>query len=173
MKLMPAGAADRADIEHLLDAAFGADRKAKTAYRLREGTLPIRELSFVGREPDGRLVGSIQCWPIELWDGSAAGLPLTLLGPVAVSPELQRTGLGKQLMAESLRVADSADFGAMLLIGDVEYYGKFGFTAEPTGDWKVPGPVDRHRLLARIPEGMALPKRGILQPRPPARSLAA
>ena len=38
----------------------------------------------------------------------------------------------------------------LVLIGDPGYYGRFfGLTAERTGAWRLPGPVERHRLLAR------------------------
>jgi len=161
MNLKPAGAADRADIELLLDAAFEPGRRARTAYRLREGVEPYRGLSLVARE-HGRLVGSIQYWPCELWDGVQAH-PITLLGPVAVAPDLQGTGLGKRLMRASLEVADACGHDAILLIGDPEYYGRFGFTAAPTAGWAAPGPVERHRLLARLAPGTALPAVGELR----------
>jgi predicted N-acetyltransferase YhbS len=161
MHLHPAGAADRADIELLLDAAFGPGRHTRTAYRLREGVEPYRGLSLVARER-GRLVGSIQYWPCELWDG-ARSHELTLLGPVAVAPDLQGTGLGKRLMHASLEVADACGHDAMVLIGDADYYGRFGFTAAPTAGWQAPGPVERHRLLARLGAGVALPARGGLR----------
>ncbi len=166
------GAADHAAIEDLLDSAFGADRKTRTAYRLRAGMAPIRDLTFVAHNDDGGLIGSIQCWPIEL--RSAEGVtPLILLGPVAVAPDLQRSGVGKQLMHKSLAVADATGAPPMLLIGDVEYYGKFGFNADATAGWAVPGPVDRHRLLARLKPGASLPKKGELGPATTAARQAA
>jgi predicted N-acetyltransferase YhbS len=161
MNLTPAGAADRADIELLLDAAFGPDRRARTAYRLREGVEPYRGLSLVARE-HGRLVGSIQYWPCALWDGAAAH-GVTLLGPVAVAPDLQGTGLGKRLMRASLEVADACGHDAILLIGDPEYYGRFGFSADATAGWAAPGPVERRRLLARLAPGASLPAEGELR----------
>jgi predicted N-acetyltransferase YhbS len=160
MHLTPAGAADSADIELLLDAAFEPGRHTRTAYRLREGVEPYRGLSLVARE-HGRLVGSIQYWPCELWDGAVAH-PLTLLGPVAVAPDLQGTGLGKRLMRASLEVADACGHDAIVLIGDPEYYGRFGFRAAPTAGWSVPGPVEQRRLLARL-TGVSLPERGQLR----------
>ena len=161
MHLYPAGAADRADIELLLDAAFGPGRHVRTAYRLREGVAPYRGLSLIARE-HGRLVGSIQYWPCELIVDSVTH-PLTLLGPVAVAPDLQGTGLGKRLMRASLEVADACGHDAILLIGDPAYYGRFGFTADATAGWAAPGPVERHRLLARLAPGVQLPRRGQLQ----------
>lgn len=162
---MPAGAADRADIEFLLDAAFGTDRHGRTAYRLREGAEPLTDLSLVARN-GGRLVGSIQYWPIELvCADSGARHGLTLLGPVAVLPELQSQGLGKALMRHSLAIADAHGHAAMLLIGDPEYYGRFDFTSDATAQWVVPGPVERHRLLARITDkALKLPTVGTLGP---------
>ncbi len=158
-----ASAADRADIETLLDAAFGKDRKARTAYRLRAGLSPLPELSFVVRDDNGRLVGSLQCWPLSL-SGDGKVHALTLLGPVAVSPDLQRSGLGKMLMTKALGIADAGGHNALLLIGDADYYGKFGFVADATAGWQVPGPVDRARLLARVAAGRMLPATGTLGP---------
>lgn len=166
------GAADHAAIETLLDSAFGTDRKTRTAYRLREGMAPIRELTFIAHDEGGRLIGSIQCWPIEL--RSAEGVaPLILLGPVAVAPDLQRSGVGKRLMHKALTIADATDKPPMLLIGDVEYYGKFGFDADATAGWTVPGPVDRNRLLARLKPGANLPETGALGPAATATRQAA
>jgi predicted N-acetyltransferase YhbS len=53
---------------------------------------------------------------------------------------------------------------ALMLIGDPEYYGRFfDFTAEHTGDWRLPGPFEPRRLLAR---GSAVPGcAGALGPR--------
>ncbi|MFT3977580.1 MAG: N-acetyltransferase, partial [Sphingomonas bacterium] len=143
--------ADHAAIEALLDRAFGPDRHGRTAYRLREGARAIPELSLAAIE-DGKLVGTIQYWPVAFTrdDDMGGGIvPLTLLGPVAVEPGRQRDGIGRMLMTASLEAAARAGLdGAIMLIGDPEYYGRFfGFTAERTAGWRLPGPVERHRLL--------------------------
>jgi hypothetical protein len=36
----------------------------------------------------------------------------------------------------------------VLLVGDPEYYGRFGFSAEKTGNLVMPGDCDAHRVLA-------------------------
>lgn len=170
MNIAPAGADDRAGIEHLLDLAFGSDRRSRTAYRLREGVDPIADLSLVAYDGD-ELVGSIQCWPLLLRSGSRRET-LTLLGPVAVHPGRQKEGIGAALMNACLALADAKGQGTMLLIGDAAYYGRFGFTPNVTGGWAVPGPVERHRLLARLAPDARLPAIGTLGPAT-ARSLAA
>jgi predicted N-acetyltransferase YhbS len=164
--LAPLSTADPDAVEALLDAAFGRDRHGRTAYRLRAGVTPIEALSFAAFA-QGRLIGSLQSWPLELAPADAAPCPLVLVGPVAVEPERQRDGIGKRLMQALLAAADASDPApALAMIGDPEYYGRFfGFTAEATGGWEVPGPVERRRLLARIPAGRALPATGLLRPR--------
>lgn len=164
IEIRPLDQADPAAVERLLDEAFGADRRGRTAYRLREGMSPIPDLSFAVFE-GGLLCGSIQCWPIELSSGTAL-YPIVLVGPVAVLPERQRDGIGRTLMAHMLAAAARSGMPAMLLIGDPEYYGRFfGFTAAATGGWDVPGPIERHRLLARLSPGTTLPAVGTLRPR--------
>jgi predicted N-acetyltransferase YhbS len=170
--LAPISAADPIAVETLLDAAFGADRRGRTAYRLRAGTRAIPDLSFAALDGDV-LVGSLQSWPIALCHAAGAE-PLVLVGPVAVDPARQRDGIGKAMMERMLGAADAGAADALLLIGDPEYYGRlFGFGAAATGGWEVPGPVERHRLLARITNGRTLPAAGLIGPRAAARRAAA
>jgi predicted N-acetyltransferase YhbS len=171
MHIEPAGAGDRAAIETLLDDAFGRDRHGRTAYRLRVGCEPLDDLSLVARDGE-RLIGSVQYWDIALDDGHRRHA-LTLLGPVAVAPDRQQEGIGKALVARSLAAADARGHDAILLIGDPEYYSRFGFSQLPTAFWIVPGPVERRRLLARLGPRVALPRAGVLGPAAAPIPLAA
>ena len=144
---------DPAALERLLDRAFGTDRHARTAYKVRGAAQAIGGLSF-GAVANGALVGSIQCWPVLLTADNGAAHRLVMVGPVAVEPDRQRSGLGRQLMERGLAAADAGGptltGEGLMLIGDPEYYGRFfGFSAERTARWRLPGPVERHRLLAR------------------------
>jgi len=163
--LVPIASIPAAEIDRLLDQAFGADRRGRTAYKLREGAEAIPELSFAAVE-DGAPVGSIQCWPIELTGSDGGTTPLILVGPVAVRPDRQRDGIGRLLMVEALGRADAAGSDPMMLIGDAVYYERFfGFSARHTQGWTLPGPVDRDRLLARLRAGQTVPHQGSLGPR--------
>ena len=53
---------------------------------------------------------------------------------------------------------------AQVLIGDADYYGRWGFSAAMTGGWRCPGPYEPHRLLARGPMLAAMPAEGMLGP---------
>lgn len=164
--LTPIAAADPAAVEALLDAAFGTDRHGRTAYRLREGVAAIPELSFAALDDAGELVGTVQSWPIELAGDDGRVVPLALVGPVAVRPDRQRDGIGRRLMDVMIAAADAGHADALMLIGDPEYYERFfGFSAQATAGWAVPGPVDRHRLLARLRGHGPLPAQGHLRPR--------
>ena len=163
--IVPLAAVPPARVEHLLDAAFGTDRRGRTAYRLREGVEALPLLSLAALDRQGELAGSVQCWPIALNGIDGTKTPLVLVGPVAVWPALQRAGIGRDLMSAALDVADRHRVEPQVLIGDPEYYGRFfGFSAAATGGWEVPGPVEQRRLLART-GGRALPATGMLGPR--------
>jgi predicted N-acetyltransferase YhbS len=156
-QIVPIGTVSSAEIEALLDAAFGADRRLRTAYRLRTGSQPITILSFALIK-DQIPIASIQCWPVGI--GSAR---LVLVGPVAVHPDSQNEGHGSRLMQTMLAAANEIGEPPMVMIGDAEYYGRFGFSADATTGWGMPGAWEPHRLLARNPAGHSLPATGMLE----------
>lgn len=139
-------------VEALLDAVFGTDRRTRTAYRLRDGAVPIAALSLAAVDPAGALVGSIQCWPVLLDRDDGGHAPMVLVGPIAVSPAHQDIGIGRALTRAAIARAGLGDIAggdALMLIGDPDYYGRFfGFSAERTAGWRLPGPFEPHRLLA-------------------------
>lgn len=156
--VLPLAQIDCDAVESLLDAAFGSDRHKRTAYLLRQGMPVISHLSFAIVD-NGTLIGSIQCWPVSVSDA-----PLILVGPVAVSPEWQNQGLGHRLMHAMLDAATKDD-PPMVMVGDPEYYCRFGFIANDTGGWTLPGPWEPQRLLLRNPQAVELPQKGIVGPR--------
>jgi predicted N-acetyltransferase YhbS len=167
--LIPLSAVEPTMVEELLDRAFGPDRHARTAYRIRAGMDWLDALSFAALDEDEMLVGTIQCWPIALIDNEGRPVPLVMVGPVAVVPERQGEGFGMGLMAamldaEARLAADGSVPFAQVLIGDADYYGRWGFSAAQTGGWRCPGPYEQNRLLARGPALSAMPAEGVLGP---------
>ncbi len=163
--IAPLAAIDPLLIEDVLDRAFGPDRQARTAYRIREGTDWLPALSFAALDDAEFLVGTIQLWPVALTDPKGRAHPLLMVGPVAVLPERQQEGFGKALMLASLGALDQGTALPQMLIGDADYYGRFfGFSAEHTGAWYCPGPFARERLLARCASPAVLPREGMLGP---------
>lgn len=168
-----AGAGDSA-ITGLLDAAFGPNRHGRTAYRIRHGMAWFTDLSFGAFDEAGKLIGTLQSWPVALHEADGTQSPLIMVGPVAVLPDEQRHGIGRALMDRLIETVDAHPREPLTMIGDPEYYGRFwGFDAQHTGGWDVPGPVERHRLLTRAPADAILPARGMLGPRGVPFPLAA
>lgn len=157
VELVQLQVANPSAIEALLDVAFGADRHQKTAYRLRHNSQPIAAFSFALLQEEYP-IASIQCWPV-----CVETTRLILVGPVAVHPSHQNMGHGNRLMQHMLAVAHEAANPPMVMVGDAEYYGRFGFSADATAGWEMPGPWEPHRLLVRNPARHALPVTGMLE----------
>jgi len=161
-KLTPLGTCDTDAIEALLDAAFGEDRKSRTAYMLRDGVDAIDALCFGLIAVEDELIGSIQCWPVAITAHDAEVVPLILVGPVAVAPDMQNQRHGHQLMDAMLEAAMLEGNPPLMMIGDAEYYDRFGFFADETGGWDLPGPFEPHRLLLRNEGEYFLPRNGMI-----------
>lgn len=132
-------AAHGAAVESLLDLSFGAERHLKTCQRLRDGRAPA--FALVARS-GGRVVGTI-----SFWDVDAGGVPALLLGPVAVHPGLRGRGLGAKLIEAGLAQAAEMGQEAIILVGDPEYYERFGFSRALTLGLDMPGWVEERRFL--------------------------
>lgn len=138
LSLIPLDSVDSHLVEQLLDRAFSPDRQKRTAYKVREGTEYLPPLSFAALDEDEMMVGTIQAWPVGLTDPAGRQHPMLMIGPVAVVPERQDQGFGRALMAAQAKVIEPADPLPQMLIGDADYYGKFGFSADYTSGWKMP-----------------------------------
>jgi predicted N-acetyltransferase YhbS len=141
---------DRIARERLLDAAFGLARNEKTCQRLREARFPADRLALIARQ-GGDLVGTIRLW--NIWAGDRAAL---LLGPLAVAASHRRCGIGARLMHDALDRAQAAGHRAIILVGDPEYYQRFGFDRALTQQLELPGPVEPHRFLGLELQSAAL-----------------
>lgn len=172
IRVEAATAADAPLIETLLDRSFGLSRRTKTSYRLREGNRPVEGLSLVARDPDLGIVGAISFWPLRIGE---AGTEALLLGPLAVDPDRQNTGIGRALMNEGIAGARKLGHRLILLVGDEPYYARVGFRRLPDGKIILPGPVDPARFLyLELVEGALAEAQGlVLPPHRHAERLAA
>ena len=129
--------------EALLDDVLGEARFTKTSARLREHRLPAEGLSFVARARR-RVIGTVQLWNVS----AGPRRPALLLGPLAVACDCRNRGIGTAPVRRALSDAREREHRAVLLVGDDAYYSRFGFASEKTQALWLPGPDERHRLLA-------------------------
>lgn len=149
---------DIAEISRLHAHVFGPGRFARSAYRVREGKGHLSRYCLVAHLA-GQLVASLRMTEITI--GGRAGA--ALLGPVAVDPGHRGLGLGTKLMKEALAAARAGGTSLVVLVGDVPYYGRFGFTAVPPGQIAFPGPVNPARILAcELEDGATAKYNGII-----------
>lgn len=140
VQLAPEAAQDWWEVEALYDLCFAPGRTALSSYRLREGVLPIPDLCWTARDPDGVLAGIVRCWPVYVGDSVAV-----LLGPIAVHPTRQGEGIAALLMYKAIDIARDAGWSRMLLVGDLPYYRRFGF--DRLADVIMPPPTNPDRVL--------------------------
>jgi len=77
---------------------------------------------------DGTLIGHAAISPVAISDGTPGWFGL---GPISVLPQHQRQGVGSKLMHEALRILRERGATGCVVLGEPEYYGRFGFRADP------------------------------------------
>lgn len=94
---------------------------------LRDDPAFVKELDFV-MEKDDALIGQnvFVRTVIEADDGRT--IPVLTIGPICITPALKRRGYGKMLLDYSLEKAAALGYGAVLFEGNIDFYGKSGFT---------------------------------------------
>lgn len=143
LEIKPEAATDAGVLSDLSAQAFGPGRFARTAYRIREGVPPVASLCLAA-SVGGKLVGGIRFTAVSIGGEDRA----LLLGPVVVDPHYTGNGIGSTLIEQGLANAGKQGFRLVVLVGDLPYYGRFGFAVVPPGQIALPGPVDPRRLLA-------------------------
>ena len=95
--------------------------------QLRNDEAFVPELNFV-MEKDGRLIGQNMFMRAVIKADDGRDIPIMTMGPICITPELQGTGYGKILLDYSLEKAAELGCGALCFEGNINFYGKSGFT---------------------------------------------
>lgn len=138
---------DSEPLSHLLDRCFGPARARRTAALVREGAPAIPSACMVAVH-EGAIVGSVQVHRLDWCHASGRTMPLAWLGPLVSDPQHRGQGIAHALMDRSLAALDAMAL-PVALIGDAPFYARWRFDPQATGQWTMPGPVDRARLLLR------------------------
>ncbi len=95
--------------------------------QLRNDEAFVPELNFV-MEKDGRLIGQNMFMSAVIKADDGRDIPIMTMGPICITPELQGKGYGKILLDYSLEKAAELGCGALCFEGNINFYGKSGFT---------------------------------------------
>lgn len=79
-------------------------------------------------EQAGSIVGHVAISPVTISDGSDDWYGL---GPISVAPQKQGKGIGSSLMKAALEELENLNAGGCVLLGDPDYYQRFGFKPLP------------------------------------------
>ena len=96
-------------------------------HTLRDDEAFEPELDFV-MEKDGRPIGQNVFVKAKIQSDDGREIPIVTMGPICITPELKRKGYGKKLLDYSLEKAAEMGFGAVCFEGNIDFYGKSGFT---------------------------------------------
>lgn len=129
--------ADILAVDRLLKSVFETEAEAKLVMKLRENG--HRTLSLVACTDEGEVVGFVLFSPVTLegedfnWQG---------LAPLAVAEEHRKQGIAAELVKEGLDSLLEFGYPACVVLGDPNYYQRFGFQASETFamhcEWDVP-----------------------------------
>ena len=152
-QIRPERGEDTTAVRRVLEAAFPTAAEADLVERLRRGSKSVIALAA---EDEGDVVGHIVFSPLALEPlAGAIGLGL---GPIAVLPDYEKHGVGRRLVQNGLAACHAWGAGFVTVLGDPEYYGRFGFE-----------PASEHGLLNEFgagPHFMVFPlKKNGLPPR--------
>ena len=95
--------------------------------QLRDDKAFVPQLDFV-MEKDGRIIGQNIFVKAVIKADDGRDIPIMTMGPICIAPELKRKGYGKILLDYSLEKAKSLGCGAVCFEGNIDFYGKSGFT---------------------------------------------
>ncbi len=123
--IRPETSTDQQAIYEITARAFGRPLEAHLIDLLRASPDFIPALSLVA-DQDGQVVGHVLFSKARL-EGSATSGGLLALGPIAVSPDHQRKGIGGKMIHQGLAIAARLGYQGVILLGSPHYYPRFGF----------------------------------------------
>lgn len=94
-------------------------------HKLRESSDYIPQISRVA-ELDGKIIGTIMYSKAWIVDEDKVHEVVTF-GPLAVEPMAQSLGVGGMLLRETLRLAKEEGYKGVCILGEPDYYPKYGF----------------------------------------------
>ena len=87
----------------------------------------VSELDFV-IEKAGGIIGQNIFVKANIKADDGRNIPILTMGPICITPKFKRKGYGKTLLDYSIEKATELGFDAVCIEGNIDFYGKSGFT---------------------------------------------
>ncbi|MBE6030082.1 MAG: N-acetyltransferase [Clostridiales bacterium] len=95
--------------------------------KLRDDEAFVKELDFV-MEKGGDLIGQNIFVRAVIKADDGREVPILTMGPISIRNDIKRNGYGKVLLDYSLEKAIELGYGAVCFEGNIDFYGKNGFS---------------------------------------------
>jgi len=133
---------DLNSIQKVVETAF-SDEENKAIMNLvaelsSETTSP--PIKSLVTEVDNQVIGYVSYSPIFL--SSDTRITGYILAPLAVSPDHQKLGVGSNLINTGIDMLTKDGVDVLLVYGDPDYYGRFGFKEETARSFVPPHPLE-------------------------------
>lgn len=133
MFIRPATPKDIKDVPQLIENAFESHGEALLVSELREaGAIEYELVATINY----KLVGHVVLSKLDAPEGCLA------LAPLSVDPDHQREGVGAALIQKALEAAEEDEWTAVFVVGNPNYYGKFGFDVDDADGFDTPYPAE-------------------------------
>lgn len=130
MLIRPATTLDQESVHSVHWSAFGDGERelvSKLAVNLLSEETTPAIISLVA-ETKGEIVGHVAFSPLAFRNDP--DLQCYILAPLAVKPEHQRHHVGSSLIESGMQQLSNMGVDVVLVYGDPQYYGRFGFSVE-------------------------------------------
>ncbi len=91
----------------------------------------VPELDLV-MELNGEFIGQVIYVRSEIDCDDGRKVPIMTFGPIGIAPKYKRQGYGKRLLDYSMEKAVETGVGALVITGNILFYGKSGFVPAKT-----------------------------------------
>lgn len=177
VNVRPEQAADCAAVFAVNQRAFGQPDEAELIEALRQCASPL--VSLVA-ELDGEIVGHILFSPVFVRPAATDESPgpaaseftdaentAMALGPMAVSPDSQKQGIGGLLIVAGLDACRALGENVVFVFGHADYYPRFGFErARKHGFWYKSEKFDPHFFVNALQDGALVGLSGAVEYHP-------
>jgi putative acetyltransferase len=138
---------DAAAVRSVVEAAFGRSSEADLVEALHRERAVIAAFVAV---VDERIVGHA-LFSRVLIEAADASHAAAALAPLSVCPDAQRQGVGTRLVHAGLESLTARGEQSVLVLGDPQYYGRFGFSVQQASGLGTPFPPEAFMAVELVP----------------------